>query len=162
MLKTAASVPGSSCMWRINSSERPKGREHCLTSVTVILKGKGGTWEWVLGGRGPWQCSGWMFTAGCTDRVRGVSSLVYPFGFGIAVFVCVRIHVCIYISISGFELKIALPSYFFNRVWFFSYAFVFYHFYNSSVPSCISYLVAIAKFKYFSIPFKTCSLRGSK
>lgn len=56
---------------------------------------------------------------GCTDRVHGVSSLVYPFGFGMVVFVCV--HVCTYISIPVcgnvyfcfLELKIALPSYFF-------------------------------------------------
>lgn len=49
-----------------------------------------------LGRERPLQWSGWMFTGGCTGRVRGVSSLVYPFGFGIVlcafVFMVVLTH----------------------------------------------------------------------
>lgn len=74
-----------------------------------------------LGRERPLQWSGWMFTGGCTGRVRGVSSLVYPFGFGIVLFVCIHIHGCTYTSIPAYgnmyfyflELNIAFLSFFF-------------------------------------------------
>lgn len=133
MLKTAASVPGSSCMWRINSSERPEGREQCLTSVTVILKAKGGIWEWVLGQRGPWQWSGWMFTEGLYWQSKWCFFLGVPFWFWNNV--CVHLYTCLYFHIHSCLWKCVFPFswakngiafFFLNRVWYFFLCYLYF------------------------------------